>query len=464
MFIFFLFKLKTLFSVIQNKFSIPLIPIQENSSIEYFDEKKINISKITNNKNESFLIKNFLSNSEEKLNLIELQDGEDDSYFEFLGQPNPIPLTSKSNLKNYTQNKYLLWNKLYYPFNSFPSLPFETTDTTESRYVNSYSEELNKLNYSIISNLNEADFDLDVNNSVKFKDYSSLKNFTYGGGDGKYFNHYLGGNYKEEQFTIVILTYKREQILMKNLEVYLKSPYLNSIIIIWNAIDIQPSIEFKIKFDLYLLSKRIQIVKPTVNRLSNRFIPYDIIKTDAILSLDDDTQLRLDEIIFGFRVWRENRDRIVGYPARYHSWDYKTNNFIYQSDTTCEYSMVLTGAAFYHRFYNYAFWHLMDERIRNKIDKVQNCEDIAFNMLVSHYTRKPPIKATSNIKNDCIQCDNSYFESKYNISNLAVRNDCIKYFISIYGYNPLLYSQFRVDSVLYNTELAENKLKCFESV
>ena len=40
----------------------------------------------------------------------------------------------------------------------------------------------------------------------------------------------------------------------------------------------------------------------TKNSLNNRFLPFDAIQTEAILSLDDDVHLRRDEIIFGFRL------------------------------------------------------------------------------------------------------------------------------------------------------------------
>ena len=36
----------------------------------------------------------------------------------------------------------------------------------------------------------------------------------------------------------------------------------------------------------------------------------------AVLSVDDDAHLRHDEIVFGFRVWRENRERLVGFPGK----------------------------------------------------------------------------------------------------------------------------------------------------
>ena len=39
-------------------------------------------------------------------------------------------------------------------------------------------------------------------------------------------------------------------------------------------------------------------------------MPYNLIETEAVLSIDDDVHLRHDEIIFGFRVWREHRDKL----------------------------------------------------------------------------------------------------------------------------------------------------------
>ena len=45
-----------------------------------------------------------------------------------------------------------------------------------------------------------------------------------------------------------------------------------------------------------------QVIRTKRNSLNNRFLPYDEIETEAILSLDDDAHLRHDEILFGFRL------------------------------------------------------------------------------------------------------------------------------------------------------------------
>lgn len=103
----------------------------------------------------------------------------------------------------------------------------------------------------------------------------------------------------------------------------------------------------------------------------------------------------------------------------------------------------------------------MDERIRKKVDELMNCEDIAFNMLVSHMTRQAPIKVTSR---ETISHDKRSSSISRKIDHNQKRSECINYFVSIYGYNPLLNSQFRADSVLYNAELASGIQKCFRFV
>lgn len=77
----------------------------------------------------------------------------------------------------------------------------------------------------------------------------------------------------------------------------------------------------------------VAVVRTARNSLNNRFLPYHLIETEAVLCVDDDAHLRHDEIVFAFRVWREHRDRIVGFPGRYHAWDLNFNNgFLYNSN------------------------------------------------------------------------------------------------------------------------------------
>jgi len=44
------------------------------------------------------------------------------------------------------------------------------------------------------------------------------------------------------------------------------------------------------------------------------------------------------------------------------------------------------------QYYMYIYSYVMPQAIRDKVDEYLNCEDLAMNFLVSHITRKPPIK------------------------------------------------------------------------
>lgn len=86
------------------------------------------------------------------------------------------------------------------------------------------------------------------------------------------------------------------------------------------------------------------------------------------------------------------KKKIVGFPSRTHVWDNVTLSWKYESEWTNEISMVLTGAAFMHKYWNYLYTTYMPPAIKDWVDDHMNCEDIAMNFLVANITSKPPIK------------------------------------------------------------------------
>ncbi|XP_003748595.2 exostosin-like 3 [Galendromus occidentalis] len=277
------------------------------------------------------------------------------------------------------------------------------------------------------------------------------------GGSGKEFAEALGGNYPREQFTAVVLTYDRPQVLIEGISNFKGLPYLSKVLVVWNGPD-SPGPE---TLTWPEIGVPIQVVKAPVNSLNNRFVPWDAIETEAVLSLDDDARLRHDELIFAFRVWRENRDRVVGFPGRFHAYDSVHRQWNYNSNHSCELSMVLTGAAFFHKFYMYEYTYRMAPEIRQTVDDLMNCEDIALNFLVAHLTRKTPLKVTSKWTFRCPGCPVALSEHD---SHFLERHDCINKFSQLYGYNPLLYTQLRADSVLFKTRVPHDRQKCFKFI
>ncbi|GFQ71601.1 exostosin-like 3 [Trichonephila clavata] len=340
-----------------------------------------------------------------------------------LEQSFPSPCFQR-NLTLTNGGHYSLWNDLADPFVLYPYTPFDPLLPSEAKFLGS---------------------------SFGFRPIGQGA-----GGSGKEFSEALGGNSPREQFTIVMLTYEREAVLMDSLQRLRGLPYLNKVVVVWNS-ERLPSADLRWPE----IGVPIHVIKAKKNSLNNRFLPYDAVETEAVLSVDDDAHLRHDEIVFGFRVWRESRDRIVGFPGRYHAWDTVNGGWLYNSNYSCELSMVLTGAAFFHKYYTFLYSHSMPQSIRDKVDEYMNCEDIAMNFLVSHITRKPPLKVTSRWTFRCPGCPVSLSEED---SHFQERHRCIDHFTQVYGYMPLLYTQFRADSVLFKTRIPHDKQKCFKFI
>ncbi|KNC26170.1 Exostosin-3 [Lucilia cuprina] len=346
---------------------------------------------------------------------------------ESLGPIEP-PYPSPAFRRNYTilrMQSREAWNDWVDPFYMYPQLPFDPVLPSEAKFLGSH---------------------------MGFRPIGKGS-----GGAGKEFSEALGGNYPREQFTIVILTYEREQVLMDSLGRLYGLPYLHKVVVVWNSP--KPPLD-----DLRWpdIGVPVAVVRAPRNSLNNRFLPFDVIETEAVLSVDDDAHLRHDEILFGFRVWREHRDRVVGFPGRFHAWDLNDNHhWNYNSNYSCELSMVLTGAAFIHKYYMYLYTYHLPQAIRDKVDEYMNCEDIAMNFLVSHITRKPPVKVTSRWTFRCPGCPVSLSEDD---THFQERHKCINFFTQVFGYTPLLNTQYRADSILFKTRIPHDKQKCFKYI
>jgi hypothetical protein len=83
--------------------------------------------------------------------------------------------------------------------------------------------------------------------------------------------------------------------------------------------------------------------------------------------------------------------------------------------------------------------------------------------MVAHLTRQPPLKATYRSSfPGAADSDRVAISQRYD--HYEERSHCVDYFVSVYGYNPLLYSQYRADSVLFQTRLPPDAHKCYRYV
>ena len=113
----------------------------------------------------------------------------------------------RRNLSVNSLRKYEVWNTLYQPFKLYPYTPWDPSLPKQFSMITKTTRRLKKIATT------------------------ARPNATKKPGLGLKFD----GIKPEEQFTIVILTYKREDMLVKNLKRLHRLPYLNKIVIVWNG-------------------------------------------------------------------------------------------------------------------------------------------------------------------------------------------------------------------------------------
>uniref|UniRef100_A0A3Q1CBN4 Exostosin glycosyltransferase 1 n=1 Tax=Amphiprion ocellaris TaxID=80972 RepID=A0A3Q1CBN4_AMPOC len=257
----------------------------------------------------------------------------------------------------------------------------------------------------------------------------------------------------------------QSQPILKLLVAVAKSQYCAQIIVLWNCDKALPA-----KHRWPATSVPVIVIEGENKVMSSRFLPYETIVTDAVLSLDEDTVLSTTEVDFAFTVWQSFPERIVGYPARSHFWDSNKERWGYTSKWTNDYSMVLTGAAIYHRYYHYLYTNYLPSSLKNMVDQLANCEDILMNFLVSAVTKLPPIKVTqkkqyketmmgqvrntrSTPVNTC-SSPSSRASRWADPDHFAQRQTCMNKFASWFGAMPLVHSQMRLDPVLFKDQVS----------
>ncbi|KAK3088375.1 hypothetical protein FSP39_018427 [Pinctada imbricata] len=230
--------INTVLAILRTRLSMPARPIKDTPSLNLMTYAKIQpLANGTHTK----------SKTEEVLGPIEL------------------PFPSMKFKQNFTQHvSYDSFSKVGYPFELFPYTPFEKVLPMEAQY--------------------------------KGSGYGFQPIGRGLGGTGKEFSKGLGGNLPKEQFTIVMLTYERNEKLISALQKLKGLPFLNKIIVVWN----NPAPPSTI-LELPEIGVPIKVLKMSKNSLNNRFLPFDVIETEAVLSIDDDVYLRHEEIVFAFR-------------------------------------------------------------------------------------------------------------------------------------------------------------------
>ncbi|XP_058160058.1 exostosin-like 1 isoform X2 [Dasypus novemcinctus] len=180
-------------------------------------------------------------------------------------------------------------------------------------------------------------------------------------------------------------------------------------------------------------------------KASDRFFPYSAISTDAILSLDAHSNLSTSEVDFAFVVWQSFPERMVGFLTWSHFWNEAWGGWGYTAEKANEFSIVLTTAAFYHRYYHTLFTQYLPKALRTLADEAPTCVDVLMNFLVAAVTKLPPIK---------VPYGKEHQEAKPPLTPGVLEPqppawDCINRIAAGFGHMPLVSSRLRLDPVLF---------------
>ncbi|XP_009953407.1 PREDICTED: exostosin-1, partial [Leptosomus discolor] len=188
-------------------------------------------------------------------------------------------------------------------------------------------------------------------------------------------------------------------------------------------------------------------------KLSDRFFPYAAIQTDCAGQMTPSSIL--PQVDFAFVVWRSFPQRIVGFPARSHFWDPEQRRWGYTSKWTNELSIILTPAAFYHRYYHNLFTEYLPAGLRELVDGLAACEDILMNILVAAVTKLPPIKVTQwKQHKETVPQQARGTAGVASGRRFSQRQDCLNQLADWFGYMPLVSSQLRLDPVLFKDQVS----------
>ncbi|KAJ4869005.1 Glycosyltransferase family protein 64 protein C5 [Raphanus sativus] len=231
------------------------------------------------------------------------------------------------------------------------------------------------------------------------------------------------------KFTLVTMTYDAR---LWNLKMYVshysRCASVKEIVVIWNKGPPPDLTELDSAVPV-----RIRVEKR--NSLNNRFNIDPLIKTRAVLELDDDIMMSCDLIEKGFRVWREHPERLVGFYPRYvdGTMTYGGEKFARSREG---YNMILTGAAFMDVGFAFGMYQSDKAKLgREFVDEQFNCEDVLLNFLYANASGSA--KAVEYVRPSGLVFDTSKFSgvaiSGNTNQHYRKRSECLRRFSELYG-------------------------------
>ena len=212
---------------------------------------------------------------------------------------------------------------------------------------------------------------------------------------------------------------------------------INSVLLRNRISDLLKSVNL---FELILVTKQIFRFKDStkIKIISKTDLKYFKFQTNSILNLEFYNIPTPQDIEFGFYIWKQFPQRLVGYTPYSHLWDTNKEKWAFDNNNnnTKRFSTVSLSPAFIHKSYLSQFSKNIPNNIHFDSESVE-CELIGFNFYVSHLSKSPPILISATL-------DPSRPPFVLNATQLQY---CMDLYIELYEYNPLIYSQINLAKI-----------------
>ena len=238
-----------------------------------------------------------------------------------------------------------------------------------------------------------------------------------------------------KRVAVMIPTFRRAKTAIDAITFYAKCPAVAEVHVLWQDVESEIPSEFNDVKQQVKPFCSVFVHKFRQNSLNNRFLPVVSSGIDAVLSVDDDIRLACRDLHLSYEVWHASQNSLVGFVPRIHSF-YKARdgsvkyiyNCFWKVWFTGEYSMVLTKVAMFHKKFLTLYTNYMPNEIKEHVDLKMNCEDIAFQAMMSNWTGLSPIYIRGHYWDvgslDGVSTKRSHWSE---------RNECVTDLVRLYG-------------------------------
>ena len=185
--------------------------------------------------------------------------------------------------------------------------------------------------------------------------------------------------------TVVLLNMHRRSILLKQIKYYATSRLVSTIIVTCY------NLKYPVPRDTIIGHTRVLFMRPLSNSLNDRFLMDHRITTTAVLLIDDNIKIHLDDIEVLYTVWRKYPKFIVGSFPSWFSTDSSKRLLYTHSKIGVEYGFILTKVMLIHSDYLFEYYCDNEDDISNydhgtifnTVSSLKNCEDIFMTGIIT---------------------------------------------------------------------------------